>query len=47
MNEAETRVELIDLKVEGCGWGVVEDAKLMFKKEISKSKQGFNKFISI
>ncbi len=29
MNEAETRAELIDPKLKACGWGVVEDSKIL------------------
>ncbi|HNR06321.1 MAG TPA: DEAD/DEAH box helicase family protein [Saprospiraceae bacterium] len=29
MNEAETRAELIDPKLKGCGWGVVEGSKIL------------------
>ena len=29
MNEAETRVELIDPKLKACGWGVVEGSKIL------------------
>ena len=29
MNEAEIRAELIDPKLKACGWGVVEDSKIL------------------
>ena len=29
MNEAETRAELIDPKLKACGWGVIEDSKVL------------------
>jgi hypothetical protein len=29
MNESETRAELIDPKLKACGWGVIEDSKIL------------------
>ena len=29
MNEAETRAELIDPHLKACGWGVVDDSKIL------------------
>jgi len=38
MNEAETRAELIDPKLKACGWGVVEDSKILREFHITAGK---------
>jgi type I restriction enzyme R subunit len=38
MNEAETRAELIDPKLKACGWGVVEDSKILREYHITAGK---------
>ncbi len=38
MNEAETRAELIDPKLKDCGWGVVEDSKILREYTITAGK---------
>ena len=38
MNEAETRAELIDPKLTTCGWGVVEDSKVLREYHITAGK---------
>ena len=38
MNEAETRAELIDPKLKACGWGVVEDSKILREYQITPGK---------
>lgn len=38
MNEAETRAELIDPKLKACGWGVVEDSKILREHHITAGK---------
>ena len=38
MNEAETRAELIDPKLKGCGWGVVEGSKILREYNITAGK---------
>jgi len=38
MNEAETRAELIDPKLKACGWGVVEDSKVLREYHITQGK---------
>ena len=35
MNESETRAELIDPKLKACGWGVVEDSKILREYNIT------------
>ena len=35
MNEAETRAELIDLKLKESGWGVVESSKILCEYPIT------------
>ncbi len=35
MNEADTRAQLIDPKLQACGWGVVEDAKILREYNIT------------
>jgi len=35
MNEAETRAELIDPKLKACGWGVIEDSKVLREYHIT------------
>lgn len=35
MNEAQTRAELIDPKLKACGWGIVEDSKILREYPIS------------
>lgn len=38
MNEAETRAELIDPRLKECGWGVVEDSKILREYNITKGR---------
>lgn len=38
MNEAETRAELIDPKLKACGWGGVEDSKILREYNITAGK---------
>jgi type I restriction enzyme R subunit len=38
MNEAETRAELIDPKLKACGWGAVEDSKILREYNITKGR---------
>ena len=38
MNEAETRAELIDRKLNACGWGVVEGSKILREYNITAGK---------
>jgi len=38
MNESETRAELIDPKLKACGWGVVEDSKVLREYAITAGK---------
>lgn len=38
MNEAETRAELIDPKLRDCGWGVVEDSKVLREYNITAGR---------
>lgn len=38
MNEAETRAELIDPKLNACGWGVVEGSKILREYPITAGK---------
>jgi type I restriction enzyme R subunit len=38
MNEAETRAELIDPKLKDCGWGVVEDSRILREYNITAGK---------
>jgi type I restriction enzyme R subunit len=38
MNEAETRAERIDPKLKECGWGVVEDSKILREYNITAGK---------
>ncbi len=38
MNEAETRAELIDPKLRACGWGVVEDSKILREYPITAGR---------
>lgn len=38
MNEAETRAELIDPKLKACGWGTVEDSKILREYNITAGK---------
>jgi len=38
MNESETRAELIDPKLKACGWGVVEDSKILREYAITAGK---------
>ena len=38
MNEAETRAELIDPKLKGCGWGVVQDSKVLREYNITAGR---------
>lgn len=40
MNEAETRAELIDPKLTACGWGVVEDSKVLRERDVCKITDG-------
>lgn len=38
MNESETRAELIDPKLRACGWGVVEESKVLREYHITAGK---------
>ena len=38
MNESETRAELIDPKLKACGWGVIEDSKILREYNITAGK---------
>lgn len=38
MNESETRAELIDPHLKGCGWGVVEGSKILREYHITAGK---------
>jgi type I restriction enzyme R subunit len=38
MNESETRAELIDPKLKACGWGVVEESKILREYPITDGK---------
>lgn len=38
MNEAETRAELIDPMLKACGWGIVEDSKILREYNITAGK---------
>lgn len=38
MNEAETRAELIDPHLKACGWGVIEDSKILREYNITAGK---------
>ncbi len=38
MNEAETRAELIDPKLKSCGWGVVEDSRILREYHITAGR---------
>ncbi len=38
MNEAETRAELIDPQLKACGWGVVEDSKILREYPITAGR---------
>ncbi len=40
MNEAETRAELIDPKLKSCGWGVVEDSRILRERNVCKITDG-------
>ncbi|RLD36891.1 MAG: restriction endonuclease subunit R, partial [Bacteroidetes bacterium] len=40
MNEAETRAELIDPKLKDCGWGVVEDSRILRERDVCKITDG-------
>lgn len=40
MNEAETRAELIDPKLQSCGWGVVEDSRILRERNVCKITDG-------
>lgn len=40
MNEADTRAELIDPKLKACGWGVVEDSKILRERNVCKITEG-------
>lgn len=40
MNEAETRAELIDPKLKACGWGVVENSKILRERNVYKNTDG-------
>ena len=40
MNEAETRAELIDPKLRACGWGVIEDSKILRERDVCKITEG-------
>jgi type I restriction enzyme R subunit len=38
MNEAETRAELIDPKLKACGWGIVQDSKVLREYNITAGR---------
>jgi type I restriction enzyme R subunit len=38
MNEAQTRAELIEPKLKACGWGVVEDSKILREYNITAGR---------
>jgi type I restriction enzyme, R subunit len=38
MNEAETRAELIDPKLKECGWGIIDEAKVLREYNITAGK---------
>ena len=38
MNEAETRAELIDPQLKDCGWGVIEDSKILREYHITAGR---------
>ena len=38
MNEAETRAELIDPQLKACGWGVIEDSKILREYHITAGR---------
>jgi len=38
MNEAETRAELIDPKLKSCGWGIVEESKVLREYNITAGR---------
>ena len=40
MNEAETRAELIDPKLKSCGWGVIEDSRILRERDVCKITDG-------
>ncbi|MCW8955040.1 MAG: DEAD/DEAH box helicase family protein [Sulfurimonas sp.] len=40
MNEAETRAELIDPKLLACGWGIVEDSKILRERDVCRITDG-------
>jgi len=40
MNESETRAELIDPKLKACGWGIVEDSKVLRERNVCKITDG-------
>jgi len=40
MNESETRAELIDPKLEACGWGVVEGSRILRERNVCKITDG-------
>lgn len=40
MNESETRAELIDPKLRACGWGEVEDSKILRERNVCKITDG-------
>lgn len=38
MNEADTRAELIEPQLKACGWGVIEDSRILREYHITKGK---------
>jgi type I restriction enzyme R subunit len=40
MNESETRAELIDPKLKSCGWGVVENSRILRERNVCKITDG-------
>jgi len=40
MNEAETRAELIDPKLHACGWGIIEDSKILRERDVCRITDG-------
>ena len=40
MNEAETRAERIDPKLKACGWGIVENSKILRERNVCQITEG-------
>ncbi len=43
MNESETRAELIDPKLKACGWGEVEDSRVLRERDVCKIPKGIGR----